>query len=230
MKKIISLALATLLCAAVFVGCGSNENKATGSSKSTSSSSVSKRASSETSSFSRSTSSTKASENNIFASSSSTMSNEKLPTIINNGGSWSVNPSELATAWEKHLPSGYDIKKPGQSPDDSSKYISRIDNETAIVFSVDSSKCVNNVYIQYKKEYGKLTENDKNRVEEYVSALMQTVNSESTPNRLSEIKTDMLMTDDNTFGAIIRDNIMFRFKQQSDNWIVWTLKPVDQSN
>ena len=159
--------------------------------------------------------------------SSNETSEEKLPTIPNSGGVWLAKPKELAEEWEKRLPNGYRIKIPDQSPDDSSKYISIIDSETAIVFGVDSSKCVNNVYIQYKKENGILTENDKNRVEEYVSALMQTVNPESTSNRLSEIKEDMLMTDDNTFGTIIRDNIMFRFKQQSDNWIAWILELVD---
>lgn len=46
MKKVISLALATLLCAAVFVGCGSGENTAKSSSKSTSSSSSSRSTSS----------------------------------------------------------------------------------------------------------------------------------------------------------------------------------------
>jgi len=207
MKRIISLALATLLCAAVFVGCGEN----------TVSSSSSK--SESTTSSSRSTTSTKASENNILAS-SSTMSNEKSPTIPSSGGVWLAKPKELSKNWEKRLSSGYSIDIPGQAPDVKTMYISKIDSDTAIVFDTDTEKYVKNVYIQCKKENRVLTERDKSKIDEYVSTFGQTVDPKFTSESLTEVKANMIVAEDGASRVAIKNNTMFQILVQDESRIM----------
>ena len=289
MKKIISLVFATLLCAVVFVGCGSGESNTTSGTHTLSNNEYENLTVGKEIDFegTLSTDGFFTGENNVFSiylendngiativytgtnlnlktgdkvrvnggitksdnsggkpsirvqatlvekvasssstTSSNTASNEKLPTIPSSGGVWLAKPKELAEEWEKRLSSGYSIDIPGQAPDVETMYISKIDSNTAIVFDTDTEKYVKNVYIQCKKETGVLTEQDKSKVDKYVSAFGQTVDPKFTSESLTEVKSNMIIAEDGTSGVSIKNNTMFQILVQDESRIMWKISVV----
>lgn len=288
MKKIISLVLATLVCAAVFVGCGSGESTPT--------SSISIQSNNEYKDLTvgqnvdlegtLGTESFYTGNSNVFSmyfgndsiatvtyigtnlnlkigdsvrvegtitesdnsgskksirvqatlvekvassnstTSSNTASNGKLPTTPSSCGVWLAKPDELAEEWEKRLKSGESIDAPGQAPDIKTMYISKIDSNTAIVFDTDTNRYVKDVYVQCKKENGVLTERDKSKVDEYVSAFGQTVDPKFTTESLEEVKANMIISEDGTSGVAIKNNTMFQILVQDESRIMWKISLV----
>ena len=158
--------------------------------------------------------------------SSNTASNGKLPTTPSSDGVWLAKPDELAEEWEKRLKSGESIDAPGQAPDIKTMYISKIDSNTAIVFDTDTNRYVKDVYVQCKKENGVLTERDKSKVDEYVSAFGQTVDPKFTPESLEEVKVNMIISEDGTSGVAIKNNTMFQILVQDESRIMWKISLV----